>query len=37
METALNAMSFGGSQFMIDADGVGVNVTRSGVGVPFFF
>lgn len=29
METALNAMSFGGSQFMVDGDGVGVNVTRT--------
>ncbi|KAH8098077.1 serine/threonine kinase [Aureococcus anophagefferens] len=27
METALNAMSYSGTQFMIDADGVGVNVT----------
>ncbi|KAH8048885.1 serine/threonine kinase [Aureococcus anophagefferens] len=26
METALNAMSYSGTQFMIDADGVGVNV-----------
>ncbi|KAK7234527.1 protein serine/threonine kinase [Aureococcus anophagefferens] len=29
METALNAMSYSGTQFMIDADGVGVNVTRA--------
>ncbi|EGB04335.1 hypothetical protein AURANDRAFT_67225 [Aureococcus anophagefferens] len=29
METALNAMSYSGTQFMIDADGVGVNVTRT--------